>query len=309
MVTVAALYRFTPFADPAALRGPLLRLCEETGVRGTLLLAPEGINGTVAGSPAAIAGVLAHIRALPGCAALTWKESRAAAMPFGRMKVRLKREIVSLGVEGVDPGRAVGRYVEPDAWNALIAAEDVVTIDTRNAYEVAIGSFAGAIDPGTERFRDFPAWWRENRARFANRRIAMFCTGGIRCEKSTNFLLSEGVSEVFHLRGGILRYLEEVPESESLWQGACFVFDERVAVGHGLVETDHVLCRACRHPVGPEDLQHPDFDEGVSCPGCSARLGDAARARFRERHRQEALARARGERHVGRAFETRQPGA
>ena len=301
MFIVAALYRFTPFADPAALCGPLLAACEAAGVKGTLLLAREGINGTIAGSRAGIDAALRHIRALPGCATIEWKEAEAAEMPFGRMKVRLKREIVTLGQPGVDPTAAVGRYVEPAEWNALISAPDVAVIDTRNDYEVAIGSFAGAVDPGTRSFRDFPAWWEANRERFHNKRIAMFCTGGIRCEKSTNWLISQGVEEVYHLKGGILKYLEEVPEAESLWQGDCFVFDQRVSVGHGLRQGAFGLCHACRRPVSPADRAHPDYEEGVSCPQCAGEYSEADRARFRERARQMQLAAARGARHLGAA--------
>ncbi|MBI1217169.1 MAG: rhodanese-related sulfurtransferase [Rhodobacteraceae bacterium] len=235
MLTVAALYRFTRFDDPAALAGPLRALAEASGVKGTLILATEGINGTIAGPRAGIDTVLAHLRALPGCADLTPRESRAAEMPFGRLKVRVKPEIVTLGQSGVDPMAGTGRYVVPEDWNALIAAPDVAVIDTRNGYEVAVGSFAGAVDPGTARFRDFPAWWQANRDRFAGKRIAMFCTGGIRCEKSTNYLIGQGVDEVYHLKGGILGYLDAVPPDQSLWHGTCFVFDERGGLGHGLV--------------------------------------------------------------------------
>ncbi len=299
MFTVAALYKFTPFSDPAALRPGLLTACEAGGVRGTLLLAREGINGTIAGTRGGINAVLAHIRALPGCADLDWKESRATAMPFGRMKVRLKREIVTMGEPEVDPTGAVGRYFAPADWNDLIASEDVVVIDTRNDYEIAIGTFEGAIDPGTKSFREFPAWWRANAGRFGNKRVAMFCTGGIRCEKSTNFLLKEGVEEVFHLKGGILKYLEEVPAESSKWQGACFVFDQRVGVGHGLVETGHRMCHACRRPLAPEDLHHRDYEDGVSCPACIHDYTVDDRARFRERQRQVELAEVRGERHIG----------
>lgn len=299
MITVAALYQFTRFDAPAALRAPLLALCEAEGVRGTLLLAHEGINGTIAGTRAGIDAVLAHIRALPGCAALDWKESAAAGMPFGRMKVRLKREIVTMGQPDVDSRAGTGHYVEPDQWNALISAPDVVVIDTRNDYEVGIGSFAGAVDPGTRSFREFPDWWRANAWRFAGKRIAMFCTGGIRCEKSTNFLLQEGVGDVFHLKGGILKYLEEVPEAESLWHGECFVFDERVSVGHGLVQGAHGLCRACRRPLTGAGRGHPDHEEGVSCAACRGEFSDDDRVRFRERQRQNDLARARGDRHLG----------
>ena len=288
MLIVAALYHFTRFEDPAALRAPLLSVCESAGVRGTLLLAPEGINGTIAGTREGIDLVLAHIRAMPGCAGLVWKESSAAAMPFGRMKLRLKREIVTMGVPGTDPTAHVGRYVAPADWNALISDPDVAVIDTRNDYEVAIGTFRGAVDPGTRSFRDFPAWWRDNAHRFAGKRIAMFCTGGIRCEKSTNFLLGEGVAEVFHLQGGILKYLEEVPEQDSLWDGACFVFDQRVSLTHGLAPGGHLLCHACRRPLAPEDTARPDYEEGVCCHRCVDEYSDADRARFRERQRQVA---------------------
>ncbi len=299
MFTVAALYRFTRFDDPAALRGPLEAVCRAEGVTGTLLLASEGINGTIAGSRAGLDTVLAHIRTLPGCADLEWKESTATAPPFARLKVRLKREIVTMGQPQVDPLAGTGRYVDPAEWNALIAAPDVAVIDTRNDYEVEIGTFSGAIDPETASFRDFPAWWQANRAKFEGKRIAMFCTGGIRCEKSTNYLIGQGVEEVFHLKGGILKYLEEVPEEDSLWQGDCFVFDRRVSVGHGLREGPHVLCHACRRPLLPEDRERPEFEEGVACHHCSAETSPADKLRFRERQRQIGLARERGERHLG----------
>ncbi|RWR44660.1 rhodanese-related sulfurtransferase [Sinirhodobacter ferrireducens] len=299
MFTVAALYHFTRFDDPAALRGPLLACAEAGGVRGSLLLAREGINGTIAGPRAGVDTLLAHIRALPGCEGLEWKESGAAEMPFGRMKVRLKREIVTMGEPDVDPRAAVGHYVEPAEWNALISAPDVVVIDTRNDYEVAIGSFEGAIDPQTKSFRDFPKWWKENAARFHNKRVAMFCTGGIRCEKSTNYLLAQGVEEVFHLKGGILKYLEEVPETDSLWRGDCFVFDGRVSLRHGLRQGDYELCHACRRPLAPADRARPEFEDGVSCHHCLDEYSDADRARFRERAQQIRLAEERGTAHLG----------
>ena len=300
MVTVAALYHFTPFDDPAALKGPLAQLACAQGVKGTLLLAREGINGTIAGSREGIDAVLAHIRALPGCADLEHKESQATEMPFARLKVRLKREIVTMGQPDVDPRAGTGRYVDPKDWNALIEAPDVAVIDTRNDYEVAIGSFDGAIDPQTKSFGEFPAWWKANKDRFHNKRIAMFCTGGIRCEKSTNYLIGQGVEEVYHLKGGILKYLEEVPEAVSTWHGECFVFDQRVSVGHGLVEGNYDLCHACRRPISAEDKAHPAFEEGVACPHCIEDFTESDRARFRERQRQITLAEARGEAHLGR---------
>ena len=256
-VSVAALYRFARFDDCASLRAPLENLCREQGVRGTLLLAAEGINGTIAGSHEAIGKVLAHIRALPGCADLDVKLSEAPAMPFRRMKVRLKREIVTMGEPGIDPLQSVGTYVEPQDWNALISDPDTIVIDTRNDYEVAVGTFAGALDPKTRTFRDFPAWFRSVRETLLGGKrqpkVAMFCTGGIRCEKSTAFLKQEGVEEVYHLKGGILKYLETVPEDQSLWRGECFVFDERVTVGHDLAPGTHQLCRACGRPVSARE--------------------------------------------------------
>lgn len=303
-IQVAALYRFTPFEDPAALREPLLAACNTVGIKGTLLLAPEGINGTIAGTDNAIAAVLDHIRALPGCAALDVKFSSASEMPFNRMKVRLKREIVTMGEPDIDPTASVGRYVDPQDWNALISDPETLVIDTRNDYEVAVGTFEGAVDPETASFRDFPRWFRDNRETLleGKTKVAMFCTGGIRCEKSTSFLRAEGVDEVYHLRGGILKYLEEVPEDESVWNGDCFVFDERVTVRHGLETGEYGLCRACRRPVSLSDRASPAFVEGVSCPACIDERTDAQRARYAERQRQEDLARKRGTHHVGAEF-------
>lgn len=301
MYILAALYHFTPFDDPDGLRPALKALCAEHGITGSLLIAREGINGTIAGKRDGIDAALAHIRALPGCADLVWKESTAAEQPFGRMKVRLKREIVTMGQPQVDPLAGTGHYVEPKDWNELISAPDVVVIDTRNDYEYAIGTFENAIDPETASFREFPAWWEANKERFHNKRVAMFCTGGIRCEKSTNYLIGEGVEDVYHLKGGILKYLEDVPAEDSLWHGECFVFDGRVSVGHGLVEGPHQLCHACRRPILPEDRERPEFEEGVSCHHCIAETSEADKARFRERQKQIALSKARGEKHLGRA--------
>ena len=295
MVIVAALYHFARFSDPAALRGPLNDLCAQYGVRGSLLLAPEGVNGTIAGDRAGIDAVLAHLRALPGCAALEHKESLADTNPFGRMKVKLKREIVTMGLPDVDPLARVGSYVAPQDWNALIAADDVVLIDTRNDYEVGIGTFKGAIDPDISSFRDFPAWWQAHKAEFAGKRVAMFCTGGIRCEKSTNYLLGQGVNDVFHLKGGILKYLEDVPQSQSQWDGECYVFDGRVSVGHGLIPGDYDSCHACRRPISPADKQRPEYERGAACHHCLSEHSEADRDRFRERQRQLDLAAARGE--------------
>ncbi|MGV6849352.1 MAG: oxygen-dependent tRNA uridine(34) hydroxylase TrhO [Marinibacterium sp.] len=298
MYTIAALYHFTRFDDPAGLKPALLDTCLAGGVKGTLLLAPEGINGTIAGPRAGIDAVLAHIRTLPGCDGLDWKEATAETPPFGRMKVRLKREIVTMGQPDVDPLARTGHYVEPADWNDLIRDPDTVVIDTRNDYEVAIGTFEGAIDPKTASFRDFPNWWQANGDAFRGKRIAMFCTGGIRCEKSTNYLLNQGVNQVFHLKGGILRYLEEMPETDSTWQGQCFVFDNRVSVGHGLAEGPHDLCHGCRRPILPTDRARPEYEAGVSCHHCIDETSAADKARFRERQKQIRLARARGHAHL-----------
>ena len=299
MYIVCALYHFTRFPDPAALKPALLELALAQGVTGSLLLAQEGINGTIAGSRQGIDAVLAHIRTLPGCSDLDSKESMASEPPFPRMKVKLKREIVTMGQPDVDPLARAGHYLDPQDWKDLFRSPDVAVIDTRNDYEVAIGTFEGAVDPQTESFRDFPAWWEENKHRFHNKRIAMFCTGGIRCEKSTNFLLGQGVEDVYHLKGGILKYLEEVPKAESSWEGECFVFDSRVSVGHGLKEGPHLLCHACRQPILPEDQQRPDYEHGVSCYHCVDKTSEADKARFREREKQIELARQRGKSHMG----------
>ena len=302
MIRIAALYQFAPFDDPAALQDDLLALCNAHAIKGTLLLAREGINGTIAGSEAGLALVLDHIRALPGCAAIDVKYAASAEMPFLRMKVRLKTEIVTLGVAGVDPSRDVGRYVEPEEWNALISDPEVIVIDTRNDYEVRIGSFAGAINPQTATFRDFPTWFRAYRATLPNApRVAMFCTGGIRCEKSTAFLRAEGVEDVAHLKGGILNYLENIAPENSLWQGECFVFDQRVSVGHALVPGGLDLCRGCRMPLSADDKQSPDWIDGVACPHCAPQRSDTQRRRYAERQRQMEIAQMRGRQHLGDA--------
>ena len=302
---VAALYCFAPFDDHASLQAPLQAVCEKAETCGTILLAPEGINGTIAGTPESVAEVLDHIRTLPGCSAFDVKYSHADERPFNRMKVRLKREIVTMGEPGIDPLASVGRYVDPQDWNALISDPDTIVIDTRNDYEVAIGSFKGAVDPKTPSFRDFPAWFREHRADLleGKKKVAMFCTGGIRCEKSTSFLRSEGVEDVFHLRGGILKYLETVPQDQSLYDGECFVFDQRVSVKHGLELGSYGQCFACRMPLSQAEMASPDYAPGISCPHCIDSRNEAQRARYAERQRQQQLAKQRGDNHVGATIE------
>ncbi len=299
----AALYKFVDLPDHAALREPLHALCEAQRVKGTLLLAREGINGTIAGPEAGVRAVLAHLRSDARLADLQHKEAWADTPPFHRLKVRLKREIVTLGVPGLDPTKTVGQYVKPADWNALIAQPDVLLIDTRNDYEVKIGTFEGAVDPGIRSFTELPAWLEQHAALQGGRkpRVAMFCTGGIRCEKSTALLKMRGFDEVYHLEGGILKYLEEVPPEQSRWQGECFVFDERVSVGHGLRPGASALCRSCRWPLTDEDRRSPLFQEGVSCPHCHGQRSDEERERLAERQRQVELARRRGQQHIGAA--------
>ncbi|MEM7637955.1 MAG: rhodanese-related sulfurtransferase [Pseudomonadota bacterium] len=303
IIRVTALYKFVTFEDPDALREPLFARLSELGIKGTILLATEGVNGTIAGPPEAMDQALQAISALPGCETLEWKDSHADVMPFLRLKVRLKNEIVTMGVPGTDPTCLVGAYVKPENWNALISDPDTVVIDTRNDYEVALGTFQGAVDPETESFREFPVWFESFRAELAAQgrtpKIAMFCTGGIRCEKSTSYVKSLGIEDVFHLQGGILKYLETVPQAESLWQGECFVFDERVSVGHGLEVGDYQLCHACRHPVSAADRLDERYEEGVSCPRCHGTFSDEKMAALRERQKQVRLAKARGETHIG----------
>ncbi|MFN4184509.1 MAG: rhodanese-related sulfurtransferase [Hyphomonas sp.] len=302
-IQIAALYKFFRFPDYAERRQELTQALCGLGIKGSLLVAQEGINGTIAGTPEAIAKALDTLRALPGAETLEAKFSEADEMPFLRLKVRLKREIVTMGVAGTDPNDLVGTYVKPQDWDALISDPDTVLIDTRNDYEVAIGTFEGAIDPQTETFREFPDWFREFRAKLEAEgrkpKIAMFCTGGIRCEKATSFVKAEGIEDVFHLEGGILKYLETVPAEGSLWRGECFVFDERVSVCPDLSPGSHVLCHACGHPVSEVQRADPAYVEGVSCPHCIDKMTDSQRARFAERQKQIDLAKARGEAHVG----------
>ena len=297
---VTALYHFTRLADYEQLKAPLQNMCELLGIKGTLLLAYEGINGTIAGTDNAINQLLDFLKADPRLATLEHKESRAEKMPFYRMKTRLKREIVTMGVDGIDPNNVVGTYVEPKDWNALISDPDVVLIDTRNDYEVEIGTFKGALNPDTQTFREFPQWVEDNRDQLKKPKVAMFCTGGIRCEKASSFMKLNGFDDVYHLKGGILKYLETQPQDESLWEGDCFVFDQRVAVKHGLEQSDYDQCYACRYPITDEEKTSPLYVKGVSCPRCHDKMSDAQRDRFAQRQKQIELAKERGEAHLGR---------
>lgn len=296
---VCALYRFVRLDDYRELRLPLLDLMQHHGVRGTLLLAPEGINGTLAGSRDGVDGVLAWLKSDPRLAGLSRHESLDDECPFYRAKVKLKREIVTLGMSGIDPRRMAGTYVEPEDWNELISDPDVTVIDTRNRYEVDIGTFSNAVNPGTDSFREFPEYVRRQLDPARHKKIAMFCTGGIRCEKSTAFLKEQGFDEVYHLKGGILKYLETIPPEESLWEGECFVFDNRVSVRHGLRKGEYDQCHACRMPITEAEKQSAKYEKGVSCPKCFDAKNDEQRRRYRERIRQVHLARQRGEPHIG----------
>jgi UPF0176 protein len=300
---VAALYKFVQLPDYKALQAPLLAVCESHDVKGTLLLAEEGINGTIAGPAKGVRAVLKSLHLDPRFADLVHKESHAQKMPFYRMKVKLKREIVTLGVPNVHAATMAGTYVKPEDWNALIDDPDVVVVDTRNDYEVSIGTFNRAINPSTTSFTEFPAWVKAQSAEggvLHNKpKLAMFCTGGIRCEKSTAYMRTLGFDAVYHLEGGILKYLETVAPEQSRWDGECFVFDERVSVKHGLETGKYEFCRACRLPLSDEDKQSEHFQDGVSCPHCHDRHTPDQKRRFAERQKQVELARKRSERHIG----------
>ena len=300
---VMAIYKFADLPDAEAIQPELAAFCCARGIKGTLILAPEGINGTVAGAEADIDALAQWLFAGAAfgtrLAGAEVKYSTAAEMPFLRMKVRLKPEIVTLRAPEANPAKAVGTYVEPADWNGLIERNDVVLVDTRNDYEVGLGTFQRALDPATRSFTEFKDYVATHLNPQRDKKVAMFCTGGIRCEKASSYLLSQGFEEVFHLKGGILKYLEVVPQEQSRFAGECFVFDERVSVGHGLVVGDATLCRACRHPLTAADRAAPDYVEGVSCPHCAGEADKHAAAA--ERQRQMELGRERGVAHLGDA--------
>jgi UPF0176 protein len=298
-IVVCAMYKFVTLENFEDLRQPLLEAMESNEVRGTLLIAQEGINGTVAGSREGIDALLAWLATDERLANIVHKESYDETMPFYRTKVKLKKEIVTMGVEGIDPKQVVGTYVKPQDWNALISDPDVVLVDTRNDYEVQIGTFQGAVNPNTETFREFPKYVKENMDPTKQKKVAMFCTGGIRCEKSTAYMKEQGFDEVYHLEGGILKYLEEVPKEETLWEGECFVFDNRVAVNHDLEKGQYDQCHACRYPITEEEKISIHYQQGVSCHHCIDSYSDEQRERFQQRELQMQLAKKRGEVHLG----------
>jgi UPF0176 protein len=298
-IVVCALYKFVTLEKFQDLRQPLLKVMEYNKIRGTLLLASEGINGTVASNRQGIDALLAWFEKDARLGNIVVKESFETSNPFNRIKVKLKKEIVTMGIEGIDPKQVVGTYVKPKDWNALISDPDVVLVDTRNAYEVKVGTFEGALNPNTTNFREFPQYVRDNLDPKANKKVAMFCTGGIRCEKSTAYLKEQGFDEVYHLEGGILKYLEEVPEADTMWQGECFVFDNRVTVNHQLEKGAYDQCHACRLPITKEEQTSEKFLEGISCPHCFDTHTLDQRQRYEERQRQMELSKERGEAHIG----------
>jgi len=298
-IVVCALYKFVTLENYQALRQPIHDVMEKNHVRGTLLLANEGINGTIAGSRHAIDTVITWLKSDPRLAELECKESITGVMPFNRTKVKLKKEIVTMGIEGIDPKQVVGTYVNAQDWNSLIDDPEVLVIDTRNDYEFQVGTFKNAINPNTQSFREFPQYVKENLDSDKHKKVAMFCTGGIRCEKSTAFLKQQGFDEVYHLKGGILKYLEEMPIESTLWEGECFVFDERVTVNHQLKKGSYDQCNACRLPITEVDKISEKYQQGVSCPHCFDKVTLEQRARFSEREKQMALAKKRGESHLG----------
>ena len=299
MLTICALYKFTRLDDFEEIQGPLKIFLESLNIRGTLLLAKEGVNGTISGDNDSIMKSLDYLQKDERLVGLEYKFSYSEKPPFKRLKVKLKKEIVTLGVSDIDPIFSSGTYVKPADWNELINDPDVVLIDTRNNYEFEIGSFKGSINPNTETFREFPAYTKNNLEKYRDKKIAMFCTGGIRCEKSTAYLKSKGFENVFHLQGGILKYLEEIKEDESLWEGECFVFDDRVAVKHNLELGKYDQCHACRFPITDEDKEHPHYEKGASCPRCYGTKNSSQVSRYREREKQVQLAKSRGESHIG----------
>ncbi|KYC40560.1 hypothetical protein WA1_25915 [Scytonema hofmannii PCC 7110] len=292
-LVVATLYKFVSLPDFTEKQEPLLSFCQTNDIKGTILLAPEGINGTIAGSRQAIDSVLSFLRTDPRLADLEHKESHAESPPFQRMKVRLKNEIVTIGLPEVNPNEQVGTYVDPQDWNTLINDPEVTVIDTRNDYEVSIGTFQKAQNPNTKSFREFPEYVFHQLDPKKHKKVALFCTGGIRCEKASSFMLSRGFQEVYHLKGGILKYLEEVPESESLWEGECYIFDDRIAVRHGLEPGSYDLCASCGHPISESDKTSPQYEEGISCPHCLDNLSEEKKARQQAKQRQIELAKKR----------------
>ena len=299
MYAICALYKFTRLDDFEDIQAPLKSFLDALSVKGTLLLAREGINGTISGGKDSVEKVLDYLQTDDRFLELEYKFSYSKKPPFKRLKVKLKKEIVTMGLSEIDPNHSVGTYIKPKDWNNLINDPDVILIDTRNNYEYEIGSFKGAINPNTETFREFPSFTKNSLKQYQDKKIAMFCTGGIRCEKSTAYLKSEGFENVFHLQGGILKYLEEVKEEESLWEGECFVFDDRVAVKHNLEQGKYDQCHACRFPITEEDIKHPNYEKGASCPRCYGTKNREQVGRYREREKQVQLAKKRGEIHIG----------
>lgn len=297
-IKITAFYRFTAVADPATFKEVLLAACASRGIKGTIILAEEGINGTIAGATDQVDEFWEWLRTQKGMSEVTYKESFAQELPFLRMKVKIKKEIVTSGLDGLNPNERVGEYVKPKDWNKLIADPEVLVIDTRNEFEYAIGTFAGSVSPNTFAFREFPNYVEKLDPQ-QHKKVAMFCTGGIRCEKATSYMLQKGFENVYHLEGGILQYLEDVPQEESMWKGECFVFDERITVDHNLKQGKYTQCFACKHPLTEEETQSEKYSPGISCPHCYGTLSEEKLARVQERQKQVELAKKRNERHIG----------
>ncbi|MFT6154585.1 MAG: UPF0176 protein [Crocinitomicaceae bacterium] len=298
-IVVCAMYKFVTLNNYQEIKPNLYKVMEDNQIKGTLLLANEGINGTVAGTREAIDTLLNWLQSDDRLTNISYKESFTEEMPFNRSKVKLKKEIVTMGIEGIDPKQVVGTYVEPKDWNALISDPDVILVDTRNDYEFQVGTFENAVNPNTETFREFPQYVQDNMSPAKHKKVAMFCTGGIRCEKSTAYMKEQGYEEVYHLKGGILKYLEDVAKDDTMWKGDCFVFDERVTVNHDLERGNYDQCHACRLPITEQEKLDTKYQKGVSCPHCFDKISDDQKARFAERERQVELAKARGETHIG----------
>ena len=303
---IAAFYKFVDWNNLKKKKSDIEKLCLKNNIVGTILLANEGINGTIAGSEESVLAVIQGLKDDPLLLDIEPKFSKAEGEIFKRMKVRFKKEIVSMGMENIRPANLKGKTVKASDWNALISNPKTLVIDTRNQYECAIGTFKGSLDPKTKSFRDFPEWSKNNLKALMKKegktKVAMFCTGGIRCEKASSYLLDEGIEQVYQLEGGILKYLENISSDESLWEGECFVFDERVSIQHGLVEGNYSMCHACRMPIDDDDMKSKKYSEGISCPHCYATHSEERKERFAERQKQIKLAKIRNEKHLGKTY-------
>ena len=302
MFKIAALYKFFSISKPELLQNKIRDRFKQLKIKGTILVGHEGINGTISGVDLAIDAAIDFLKKINGCSKLDVKYSESYEDPFIRLKIKLKQEIVTIGDTSIDPNKIVGNYVSPDEWNLLIQDEDTIVIDTRNNYEYSIGTFKNAINPNTQKFREFPDWVEKNNFSDEDKkskRVAMFCTGGIRCEKASSFMKDYGFAEVYHLKGGILKYLEDMPQENSLWEGECFVFDDRVSVNHNLQPGSYDMCHGCRMPITDQDKDSSKYIKGVACPNCFDKTTEEQKARYMSRQKQVDLAKSRNQKHIG----------